>query len=84
MSGDSVVRLAGVRVQPRVVEPIRDRSDIIIIIASVVTIGGGEDGVVLEVQSLLLAVPVGLTRSQFGPEALGGDKDLEWRKEGRN
>ena len=83
MSGDSVVRLAGVRVQPRVVEPIRDRSDIIII-ASVVTIGGGEDGVVLEVQSLLLAVPVGLTRSQFGPESLGGDKDLEWRKEGRN
>ena len=84
MSGDSVVRLAGVRVQPRVVEPIRDRSDIIIIIASVVTIGGGEDGVVLEVQSLLLAVPVGLTRSQFGPELLGGDKDLEWRKEGQN
>lgn len=82
MSGDSVVRLARVRVQPRVVEPIRDRSDIII--ASVVTIGGGEDGVVLEVPSLLLAVPVGLTRSQFGPEALGGDKDLEWRKEGRN
>lgn len=74
--------MAGVRVQPRVVEPIRDRSDIII--ASVVTIGGGEDRVVLEVQSLLLAVPVGLTRSQFGPEALGGDKDLEWRKEGRN
>lgn len=74
--------MAGVRVQPRVVEPIRDRSDIII--ASVVTTGGGEDGVVLAVQSLLLAVPVGLTRSQFGPEALGGDKDLEWRKEGRN
>lgn len=66
LSGHPEVRLTDVGCQTGVIEPLRD-------VAAAVR---HEDVIAVNVQNLLLAVPVGRAGSHFSPEAFGRDKNL--------
>lgn len=67
LSGNPEVRLTGARVETGVIEPIRQACTAVVCC---------QYGVVLNVQNLLLAVPVSRVGNQFGPKRFGGDMDF--------